>query len=77
MGSRVDAPGASGMTWGAPDPAHGLPRAASISKGSPTAPGISSSILDAEEGAIRITDRKISALADLLPIFEKPPQQVT
>ena len=28
-------------------------------------------------GAIRITDRKISSLADPLPIFEKPPQQVT
>jgi hypothetical protein len=29
------------------------------------------------EPAILITDRKISALADPLPIFEKPPQQVT
>jgi hypothetical protein len=44
---------------------------------SPTTRGISSSILDAGEGAIRISDRKISALADRLPIFEKPHQQVT
>jgi hypothetical protein len=29
------------------------------------------------EPAILITDRKISALADLLPILENPHQQVT
>ena len=29
------------------------------------------------EPAILISDRKISALVDRLPIFEKPPQQVT
>ena len=46
-------------------------------EGEPNYSGISSSILDAEEPAILITDRKISALADPLPIFEKPPQQVT
>ena len=64
---------------------------------SPTTRGISSSIPDAAEGAIRaaprdqpgsdgatlgepailITDPKISARADLLPILEKPHQQVT
>jgi hypothetical protein len=44
---------------------------------SPTTRGISSSILDAGEPAILITDRKISALTDLLPILEKPHQQVT
>jgi len=27
MGSRLDAPGAPRVTWGQPDPAHGLPRA--------------------------------------------------
>ena len=46
-------------------------------EGEPNYSGISSSILDAGEPAILITDRKISALADPLPIFEKPPQQVT